>query len=414
MSTTIVLNLTSFGHINPTLPLIAELVKRGERVIYYSIEPFRAIIEGSGAEYRAYDSPELLIPKTHQGELFSVMAHFGKAAKAILPELLADIRKTPVDYLLLDSMCIWGNLVQQILKLPAVTFSSIFLMHKDIPIDDMLDMTYSHLPQNILLNGLKGLYSYFETSKEIEAKHDGNCPGLIESFTNTQDVNIVFSPRDFHPMPEKYSEAHYKFVGPSISERTENIDFPFDEIESAAFIYISLGTINNQIIDFYQACYEAFGNGAERPFPYKVILSIGNKISAEDIGKKPDNFLVLPKVPQLEILKKCHAFVTHGGMNSIGEALFYGVPMLVIPRRGDQFLVAKQVEKTSVGKSLSTQDVTPESLYNAVTGILQQPDYQKNSRRMGQACEDAGGYKKAADEIFSYKNVSSIRARHIV
>lgn len=408
MSTTIVLNLTSFGHINPTLPLVAELVKRGERVIYYGVEPFRAIIEASGAEYRTYDHPELLMPKTHQGGLFSVMAHFGKAANAILPELLEDIRKTPVDYLLLDSMCIWGNLLQQILHLPAITFSSIFLMHKDIPIDDMLDMTYSHLPRETMMNGLRGLYSYFEISKEIEAKHDCRCPGLIEFFTNTQDVNIVFSSRDFHPISEKYSEAHYKFVGPSISERTENIDFPFDEIESEAFIYISLGTINNQIIDFYRTCYEALGNSAERPFPYKVILSIGDKINAGDIGKKPDNFLVLPKVPQLEILKKCHAFVTHGGMNSVGEALYYGVPMLVIPRLADQFLVAKQVEKSSVGKSLSTQDITPESLYSAVTSILQHPDYLENARHMGQVCKDAGGYKKAADEIFFYKHVRSI------
>ncbi len=408
MSTLIVLNLTSFGHINPTLPLVAELVKRGERVIYYSIEPFREIIEGSGAEYRAYDHPEMLMPKTHQGELFSVMAHFGKAANSILPGLLEDIRNTPVDYLLLDSMCIWGNLVQQILKLPAITFSSIFLMHKDISIDDMLDMTYLHLPRKTLLNGLRGLYGYFETSKEIQAKHDCFCPGLIEFFTNTQDVNIVFTPRDFHPIPEKFAEEHYKFVGPSISERTEHIDFPFDKIESEAFIYISLGTINNQIIDFYQTCYDALGNSAERPFPYQVILSIGNKINAEDIGKKPDNFLVLPKVPQLEILKKCHAFVTHGGMNSVGEALHYGVPMLVIPRRGDQFLVAKQVEKTGVGASLSTQDVTPESLYNAVTGILQHPDYRANARQMAQACKDAGGYKKAADDIFAYKHVRSI------
>jgi len=95
-------------------------------------------------------------------------------------------------------------------------------------------------------------------------------------------------------------------------------------------------------------------------------------------------------------------------MNSVGEALHYGVPMLVIPRLGDQFLVAKQVEKTRVGKSLSAQDVTPESLYNAVTGILQDPDYRANARQMEQVCKDAGGYKKAADDIFAYKHVKSI------
>jgi len=49
------------------------------------------------------------------------------------------------------------------------------------------------------------------------------------------------------------------------------------------------------MIDFYQACYEALGNSAERPFPYKVILSIGNKINAEDIGKNRTTFLYCRK-----------------------------------------------------------------------------------------------------------------------
>ena len=45
-----------------------------------------------------------------------------------------------------------------------------------------------------------------------------------------------------------------------------------------------------------------------------------------DIGRPPPNFIVQPYVPQLEVLRRAAAFVTHGGMNSVSESLGLGVP----------------------------------------------------------------------------------------
>jgi len=39
------------GHTNPTLALVRELIRRGERVIYYSYDEFQEKIEETGAEY---------------------------------------------------------------------------------------------------------------------------------------------------------------------------------------------------------------------------------------------------------------------------------------------------------------------------------------------------------------------------
>ena len=37
------------------------------------------------------------------------------------------------------------------------------------------------------------------------------------------------------------------------------------------------------------------------------------------------NILFVPHTPQIEILKRAHLFISHAGMNSVSEALNYGL-----------------------------------------------------------------------------------------
>jgi MGT family glycosyltransferase len=413
MSTVVVLSLTSSGHINPTLPLISELVRRGEQVTFYGIEQFRAIIENTGAEYKSYSHPEYLIPKTHQGEFFSVMAHFAKATQVNLPALLRELKQAPPDYILLDAMCIWGNLIQQILNVPAITFATTFVIPKQMPVEKLLDMVYLPRPKSVIYNGLKSLYEYFEIARKLDQDYGCKCPGLIEAFTSPQDLNLVYTAKEFHPQAEMFNSENYKFVGPSIAPRSEKFSFPFAKIDKQTTIYISLGTINNDHVDFYKQCFAAFGNRAERPYPHPVVLSIGTTVNPADLGDIPNNFIVMPKVPQLEILKRSSVFISHGGMNSTGEALYFGVPMLVIPFRGDQFLVAEQVSKNHAGLQLAPDAVTPSTLYDAVTEILASATFREGAAILSQAFQSAGGYIRAADEIMAYKQLIGLKQESI-
>ena len=258
MSTVVVLSLTSSGHINPSLPLVAELIARGEHVIYFGIEQYRAIIEGSGAEYRSYSHPDYLKPKVHGGEFFGVMAHFAKASKVNLPALIDELREIAPDYLLLDSMCIWGNIAQQVLDIPAVTFSSVFMMAEKMSCESLMDMAYLPRPKEVVYSGLKSLYEYFEIAQDLDKTYNCKSPGLVEAFTNPQPLNIVFTSYFFHPKNTLFSTERYKFVGPSLAKRTEKHEFPLEKIDRKSTIFISLGTINNDHTDFYKQCFEAF------------------------------------------------------------------------------------------------------------------------------------------------------------
>ena len=70
----------------------------------------------------------------------------------------------------------------------------------------------------------------------------------------------------------------------------------------------------------------------------------------------PDNILMFHFVPQLETLQHTDVFITHGGMNSVNESLFYGVPMIVVPQALDQSLVAKRVCELGVGLTIEKRE----------------------------------------------------------
>lgn len=403
MSTVVVLNLASSGHVNPTLPLVKELVDRGEQVIYYSIERYKRIIEMSGAEFRYYSHPDAVEPRLHEGGHFGVMAHSAFVSLLILPTLLKEISEISPDYILLDSMCLWGNYVNQILEIPCITFSSIFVMHPKLDADDILDMSYADLQSATILKGLKALHRYYKTSQKIDSEYACKSPGLIEAFSNQQKLNIIFTSKAIHPLPHLFSDELYKFVGSSISPRSEKINFSFEKNKASTVIYISLGTIVNTGYEFYQDCFKAFGNQADGKSPYQVILSTGGQIDPASIFNIPDNFMLEYFVPQLEVLQYTDVFITHGGMNSTSEALYYGVPLVVIPQRGDQYLVEQQITKCGAGIGIPPENANSESLRNAVDRILKTPSFKNEAENLGASLHAGGGFKTAADEIIKYK-----------
>src|SRR5262245_61437773 len=110
-SRVIFFNVPTQGHINPTLPVVAELARRGVEVIYYLTESYRERIEATGATFRAYDQV--------RDDYFDVRKLDGsnpprsaellmETSQQILLELLDIVRKEQPSVILHDSMCPWG------------------------------------------------------------------------------------------------------------------------------------------------------------------------------------------------------------------------------------------------------------------------------------------------------------------
>lgn len=61
MATAVFWGIPAHGHINPTVPLVTELVRQGERVYYYAVEAFRPAIERTGARTNPLMPPHTAI-----------------------------------------------------------------------------------------------------------------------------------------------------------------------------------------------------------------------------------------------------------------------------------------------------------------------------------------------------------------
>ena len=132
------------------------------------------------------------------------------------------------------------------------------------------------------------------------------------------------------------------------------------------------------------------------------MLSIGKQVDPAVLDAIPANFIVRPHVPQLEVLQYTSLFVTHCGMNSTMESLYYGVPMVGLPQQGEQMMTAQRIQELGLGTTLDMNTLTVEKLRETVKAAISNPDYRKNAQAMQQYVRNAGGYKRAADAVLNY------------
>jgi MGT family glycosyltransferase len=245
----------------------------------------------------------------------------------------------------------------------------------------------------MFVTGIPALIRFQRTARRISRAYSVTKPGLLDMLANYGDLNLVFTSRYFQPHVEDFDDR-FVFVGPCIAERDESLDFSLN-FGAGPLVYISLGTsIFTANLAFYRQCFEAFGHTGKR-----VVLSVGASTELDRLGDVPENFVVRNYVPQLEILKRADAFITHGGMNSVSEGLWYDVPLIVIPQQSDQFFVAKRVGDLAAGVVLDRRHVTPEKLRQAVEQAISDQTLHANAKTIGASFREAGGFARAAREI---------------
>jgi MGT family glycosyltransferase len=400
MARVLFINLGSEGHINPTIGVVQELISRGEEVVYFTIEAFRERMEKTGATVRTLDGQKFIMAFISGGRNYLLERINGllRTADIVIPSVLEQIEGEQFDYIIHDSMFGCGRLLAQILKLPAINSCTSFAETKE-SFDKMLEQLSTNTPTE----ALKEINDEYQSlTARCAEKYDGEIYSLYEVFCNPAPLTIVYTTREFQPFGEAFDQT-YKFIGPSIATRLIKSNFDLTAIKGKRPIYISLGTVFNQALDFYKLCMEAFGNT-----DHTVVMSIGEKTLMSDLGEIPKNFIVKHYVPQTEALKYSKLFITHGGMNSTHEGLYYGVPLIVIPQSADQPVIARQVANIGAGITLQIQGVVANQLYESAEHVLNTPSYHKAALDVMEFFQKSGGFRQAVDEIFEFKSKYNI------
>ncbi len=400
MSKVVFLGFPGHGHINPTLPVVAELVRRGEQVTYYAIEDFRPAIERTGATFHSYGQGLPLEPPDSDKPL-QVVQQLMETGQFILGRILPDVKALQPDYLVHDSMSAWGSYLGQILGIPTVSSVPGILTNARLMFSNPVDLLTMLRMQ---LGGRAYITRAQAIATQLSRKYPIRKPGIMDVFFSPGQLNIVYTSKAFQPFADTFDEQSYKFVGPCLISRPETPTFPFERLQDKPLLYVSLGTAFNKCPDFYRQCFDAFASS-----DFQVVVAIGRQVSREALGTIPPNFIVEAFVPQLELLQRARLFISHGGMNSVSEALYYNVPLIVIPQGADQPWIARRVADLGAGKMLSNKQTSVQRLRHLAQEILAQPAYAQAAAHIGESLRTAGGYQKAADVIEAFK-----RSHHLV
>ena len=390
MSKIVFFNIPAHGHTNPTLGVVKELVSRGHRVWYYSYNAMREKIESAGAAFIScddYDTEKKLSAK----DATRVGKDLAFSTKILVDTTLAlddkvckEMSELKPDCIVADSMAIWGKAVALKLGIPFVCSTTTF--------------AFNQYSARIMKQGigdlLKMIFTAPISSKQVKRLKDNGYPvknilDIIGSDNNTH--TIVYTSPEFQPCSETFSDK-YAFVGPSIRPATNEICKSKDKL-----IYISMGTVNNDMMPFYKTCISALSNT-----DYQVIMSIGNLVSVEELGELPENISVFSHVDQIAVLKQADVFVSHCGMNSVSESLYFEVPLVMLPKTSEQKGVAERVSQLGAGIRLDKSDKA--SVLSAINKIFQDSTYKQNAAKIAKGFKNSSGAKGAADKIIKVCN----------
>ncbi len=378
--------IPAWGHTNPTLAVIKELVSRGHVVRYYSFDEFEEKIKAAGAEFVSCDK---YLPKLSQKELSRIRKVSTtemtisdlKTVATIDPIINRDVADFKPDCIVADSVCFWGKLFAIKHNIPFVSSTTTFAFNKhsskyiQSSFAEMLDLILGMPRVNRELKKLKPL-----------GYHVKSAMSLVQ---NDNDTNtIVYTSKMFQPFSETFSD-NYVFVGPSVP-KTEKII----KDESIKTVYISLGTVINQNREFYKNCIEALKNSG-----VNVIISVGKDTDVSTLGTLPENIKVYPRVNQMEVLSRADAFLTHCGMNSVSESLYMGVPLIMFPSTGEQKAVAKRTYELGAGVFLGNTE--PQTIYDSIMTVLNDASYTQNADKIREDFLSCPGPCGAADFIES-------------
>lgn len=380
--------LPAHGHTNPTLPIVKLLVERGHEVAYYNAASFASKVAPTGVDFRPF--PEPLPTEREIAEAFHEFINLpliiSGMSEPLTDFLIAEFGRDRPDVVIYDSAAMWGYIAARVHDIPQICFITTFVL------DGSQGAIGWGTMAKYIVSALPHAFKLLRWRRQMAHKYGAENSGGITEYA---DLNIVFTSRAFHPS-NSFIDDRFHFVGPSFDAATRPGDFPFDQLDEGRKVYISLGTINHLNFPFYQAAFAAFAD-----FPAQFILSVGQNTAIEALGPIPQNFIVQNYVPQLSILQRVDAFISHGGMNSVHEGLVYGVPLLVVPAHFEQELNGKRVAQTGSG-ILFRKQPTAEQLAEGLTKLLNDPSYRENAARIGQTLQDAGGFEVAVAAIEEY------------
>ncbi|WP_330172912.1 macrolide-inactivating glycosyltransferase [Streptomyces sp. NBC_01498] len=382
-------SIAAHGHVNPSLEVIRELVARGHRVSYAIPASFAEKIATTGAEPVIYTStlPMDDDPDAWGTEMIDSLEPFLADGMQSLPRLAEAFEGDLPDLVISDITSYPAPVLARRWGVPYLQLSPNMVAWEGY--DEEVAA-----PMGARLAESERGRAYLA---RFQAWLDENGMDLpMDRFVIHPDRAIVLIPRALQLFADRVDESVYTFVGACQGERADQGEWE-RPAGAGKVLLVSLGSANTKQPAFYRACVEAFG---ELP-GWHVVLQIGAFVDPSELGAVPGNIEVRSWVPQLDILRKADAFITHAGAGGSQEGLATGTPMVAVPLAVDQFGNADTLVGLGVARKLSMEEATADALREAVTALVADPGVARRGEEIRQEMAKEGGARQAADIIES-------------
>lgn len=369
--------IPAHGHTNPTLAVVKELTSAGHQVFYFSFEMFRHKIEQAGADFIGCDGYDFEMEDKDNADRVGKDKVFATellvSSTLALDEMTTEkIGEIKPDVIVSDSVAFWGKLVAMKHGIPYVSSTTTFAFNR-------YSAKYmKETPWDIA----KMLFAMPRINKQIKRLREKGYPvkNLLEIVQNDNDTNtIVYTSKYFQPCSDTFS-GRYHFIGPSIRPIKE----PFIKTAEKT-VYISMGTVN-QNKEFYRNCIHALG-----ATDWQVIISMGT--NTEHFDNVPANIQIYESVDQMAVLSIADAFISHCGMNSASEGLYFKVPLVLFPQTPEQGAVARRTEE--LGAGIRLKSISEEDILQSLKSVLHEPNYKENATRISDSFHSCDGVSEA-------------------
>jgi len=408
------------GHINPTLKLARSLLARGHRVVYLEPPDLEGYIREQGFEFLPFF--EDVYPKgfirRFQGasrlERLRMRLRNQEGEMRALREgdVARKLERLGPDLLLVDYLNNGVALVARALGIPAVVVSAVYPAEGD---GDTPPLSTVLTPGRSRLGRLRVALAWQRLLRErqLGARVVGalnwlgltwdprpDWPGFMtELATATGYPHEELAFQTTYPVPTLTGFPEWT-LGPEMldfprparpgrlyiesvdEERVEAPGFPWERIDpTKRLIYCSFGTQAFRYRQGPALLRAVMGAVAGNP-RWQLVLTTGSHPRAWELGPVPRNAVVVEQAPQLQLLRRAHVAINHGGFGSVKEALLYGVPMLAAPQVYDQPGVSARLVFHGIGRRVGRRDISPVRIRALLEELDASPEIRERVQRL--------------------------------
>ena len=360
----------SYGHIVPTIGMALEIMRRGHRVTYTTTPEFASAIVRCGANacvYRPLETRQrFLSPYIQRDGGYSFNVH---DTKFISHAMKLRKERTAHSLVQLESLLRDDK--------PAV------IIH-----DNTLDAVGSALARRLSIASIRHVPHVLRADD-------------IPKFSGERLI-LVGVPKFFVTASERFDER-FEFIGfiPEGRARFFESRGALDTVNDRILACPTTGLLPQ--IEFCKLVIDAFADQA-----WELVLSLSTQldpaswIDKRTIPRLPGNFKLNSGFSNLDILECCRLLVGQGGSGSTLEALYCGVPVVLIPASPFHEAIASRTVELGAGRSLAPSEISPEALRQAAADLLADTKCLDRVKEIQKHLRANQGAERATDLIESF------------